>query len=57
MKDARVQNTTGRYERSMRSMAGKFGRRFARRFVLVLAGLAVLTLAGPAAGLSDAEYR
>ena len=38
-------------------MAGKFGRRFARRFVLVLAGLAVLTLAGPAAGLSDAEYR
>ena len=34
-------------------MAGKFG----RRFVLVLAGLAVLTLAGPAAGLSDAEYR
>ena len=41
----------------MRSMAGKFGRRFARRFVLVLAGLAVLTLAGPAAGLSDAEYR
>ena len=38
-------------------MAGKFVRRFARRFVLVLAGLAVLTLAGPAAGLSDAEYR
>ena len=38
-------------------MAGKFGRRFARRFVLVLAGLAVLTLSGPAAGLSDAEYR
>ena len=37
----------------MRSMAGKFG----RRFVLALAGLAVLTLAGPAAGLSDAEYR
>ena len=32
-------------------MAGKFVRRFARRFVLVLAGLAVLTLAGPAAGI------